>query len=202
MKNFIILSILSLFLITCGGDQADVDGAFLRPRTPVPVDPWKDVGEATPEVTDDVRTLEFGDGMSVSYRGTDPGDREICRENEVEGSAYGVCMSLDEEAPDTPMESSSFPHPFLMLESFNGRITCTTGSNYHTDDECDVVFPKIGGPGFSCEAGVLNGDKALRCDRRLGGGGQRGGGREPDCVSGVRRSGNGSLSGGAENQTR
>ena len=160
MKNVLILLIGSVLLITCGGDQADIALGSFRPKVPV-VNPWKNVGEGTlpQEPTDDVRMLDFGDGMRIIYDSTVPGDQEICREEVVGEHKYLVCMSLDEEVL---LETSSVLWPFLMLESYNGRITCGIDDIYSA---CDTeVFPALGGDENFCRAGVINGDKALLCE--------------------------------------
>ena len=160
MKSFIILMLTSVLLITCGSDNADVIAGKYRSGG----DPWKDVGNgALPtdgSFTDDVRVLDFGDGMRISYDATVPDDEEVCREEVVGNHRYGICMSLVEM--DTPMEDNSLLWPLLILESFNGRIDCTIDGNYK---DCDTeVFPYLGGGEDFCQSGVVNGDKALVCE--------------------------------------
>ena len=128
------------------------------------MDPWKDAGEAEipadETFTDDVRVLQFEDGMRISYDRTYPQDEEICRERVVETHHYKVCLLLKQQEY-VPAESS-FLWKFLMLESYNGQVDCVIDSIYA---DCDTeVFPVFGGGENFCRSGVLNGDKALLCE--------------------------------------
>ena len=177
MKTITFWSALTfvLLLSACGGDSGG-GGSTSAPtskkkETPGVVDPWRDAGAGSLSesdgVTDRVRVLEFDDGMAISYDGSDSsGDEEICR-REVHGDTfYEVCMPLEDDPYFLTLQSAlGVWHP-LMFDRFATELLCRSweeGENKVRRDCMAEVFPAMGGDGFYCEAGLVNGDKALRC---------------------------------------
>ena len=171
MKLVTLLStlILVLLLASCGGD----DGGENAPagKTPENIfDPWVGVGEAgLPDgmVTSSVRALEFGDGMGISYDGSDQsGEEEVCRRERDPVGWYEICMPLEDQPYFVALESKAFVWHPLLFDRFATELICRTwmeGDEVKALAECDVVLPRFGEEDFRCEAGVVNGDKALRC---------------------------------------
>ena len=163
-RMFFVSLILSFLLGTCG-DSSDVGifGTLSKDE----LDPWLDAGVPSlptgpGEVTGNVRTLVFADGMIISYDGSSQlGEEKICRGYEREGSLFRVCMSLEEDPYFMVWETNSLHWRPTIFESFSTELVCT-----RDDDERDCegeIFPIIGGDGFRCWAGVQNGDRALLC---------------------------------------
>ena len=145
--------VLGLSLTTCGGGD---EGGDSSPTVQPNQDPWKNVGAAVlpsgeEVVTDRVRVLAFGDGMTISYDGSDSVEEEVCRR---EGT-HQVCMPLVEDP------YWSLLRPQALLENFETGVICRIDGV--EQDDCDEVFPSMGGGDFACETGVINGDKALIC---------------------------------------
>ena len=160
-----------------GSPRPPRGGGGGTPQTPAPapINPWASAGTAslssgTP-VTAVERQVEFGDGMTMSYDATDPENEEVCRTETVGGDSLSICMNLDGEAQG---------------DEYDGEITCRI--NGEDQPDCDEVYqrltaaglstssPMFAAPlrregvwvmaqtaGFSCEAGVFRGDKALQC---------------------------------------
>ena len=134
-----------------------------------------------------VRALGFTDGLFVVYDGSaETGDEKVCRRELVVRSSqrwyYEVCMELVDDPYFAPEVNffigTPFRHPLpgplswypLMFTRFASELTCyiySMGAERSTSaDDVDCVsdvYPKMGGDDFSCEAGLVNGDKALRC---------------------------------------
>ena len=172
MKNLIFWLVLvgNLLLGTCGNVDDAEEGARAEQ-----VDPWRGVGKATlpaddDAVTDDMRTLEFDDGMIVVYDGSDPrGAEQVCRRREREGVLYQVCMSLEHDPYFAMSEQFSLAWHPLIFENFGVVLVCKINDDVK---DCEEVFSFMGGPSFYCEASIFRGDRALRCFRPVGGGGQ------------------------------
>ena len=168
MKTFALL-VLALLLTTCGGEDGGGNGP--AGKTPEKVfDPWAGVGTANlPEdvVTSSVRALEFGDGMGISYDGSDEGgEEEVCRRERDSQGWYEVCMPLEDQPYFLALESNVFVWHPLLFDRFATELVCRIwmeGDGQKVPAECDLVLPRFGDEDFRCEAGVVNGDKALRC---------------------------------------
>ena len=125
----------------------------------------KDVGA----VTESVRTLTFDDGMVVSYDGSDTetGEEEVCRRHSAQGQHYEVCMPLEDDPFFIPPQTNALVWRPLLFERFSTELACRTwrdGDEAKTPSDCDTVLPLFSGEeDFHCEAGVVNGDKALKC---------------------------------------
>ena len=166
MLNYMLFVslMLSFLLGSCGVDSDIGNFASLFGRE---LGPWIQAGEPSlPEdpdaVNEYIRILEFGDGMTVSYDGSDEsGTEEVCRRHEQTGTVYEVCMTLEDDPYFVVSElNTEFLRPF-MFEKFQTGIICKV------DDvvkNCETeVFPLIGGEEFRCYAGVHNTDRALMC---------------------------------------
>ena len=173
MKKFILLVTLGLVFASCfDGSDDKGGGKDTNNKKEGAVDPWGNVGAATlPEesdaVTDTVRVLSFGDGMVISYDGSQPDDGEsVCRRERVENNWYEICMPLEDDPFYIAQEASLVWHP-LFFDRFATDLTCYTwedGEGSKTDTDCEVVLTEFGsGEGVTCQAGLFNGDKALRC---------------------------------------
>ena len=171
MKNSMSLVTLVLLLMfaACGGGD---DGGGGTTSTPKEIfDPWKGVGAATlPEgdgvVTESVRVLLFGDGMSVSYDGSDAmGSEEICRRKQDETTWYEVCMPLEDDPTFIAPASDAFVWHPLLFDRFSTALICRSWAEGEakTTVECDDILSHFGEEDFRCEAGVVNGDRALKC---------------------------------------
>ena len=187
-SSLLITLVLGLVLAACGGDDGG-GGGGKKPRaaTPKVVNPWAGISpEALSDQVDaQYRALEFSDGMLVSYNGGEnPGDAEaVCRrEQGDDGVHHEVCMNLEDDPYFIAPENFSVGiwHP-LMFNRFATDLACKSWSLDENGDEvadsvvtdCFDVLASMGGEDFNCEAGLVNGDKALRCTGRLGGGCQR-----------------------------
>ena len=164
---FLFTIVTTLFLSACGGGSG---GGEPESGTNVTFDPWKGIGEASlseTETTERVRVLEFDDGMAISYDGSDEeGEERMCRREDREGVFYEVCVSLEDDPYFVALESNSLVWHPLLFERFTTDITCHTWTEGEEKlwVDCDsVAFPEMGGEDFRCEAGVVNGDKALKC---------------------------------------
>ena len=172
MKNSIILTslVLSFLLGTCG-EESDLKS--LQSLSGGGEDPWADVGDALlPEgpdaVTDRVRRLGFGDGMVISYDGSAPdGSESVCRRQKSGDTWYEVCMPLEDDPYFFILEGQSFVWHPLMFDRFATRLVCRFWEEADmvvAEGDCDGdFFSEMGGEGFRCEAGLVNGDRALRC---------------------------------------
>ena len=171
MKNFenenngvlrmMLVLLMGILLLNCGEDEKELAGRF---RDTIQ-GPWRDIKASLPTddqgattITNQDRALAFSDGMTISYDGTNRNDETVCRKEEVEGVTYAVCMGLQGDMVLT--ESSAIWN--LLMSEFDGDITCTVDGT--TKNCATEVYPKIGeDDSFSCEPGVVNGDKALKC---------------------------------------
>ena len=166
----------TLILSACGGGGGG--GGGLPTTGPEKVfDPWERVGGAfLPEegdaVTETVRVLEFGDGMRISYDGSDAaGEERVCRREENEGSWHEACMPLEDDPYLVLLPNSAFVWHPLMFDRFATDLICRSwvgpeagGDAVVAEKICDrEFFEKMGGVDFNCEAGVVNGDRALKC---------------------------------------
>ena len=179
MKNISLLTtlVIGLALSACGGDDGG-GGSGKKPQaTPKIVNPWEGISpEAlSDQVNAQYRALSFSDGMLVSYNGGEnPGDAEaVCRREQGEdGVHHEVCMNLEDEPYFIAPENFSVGiwHP-LMFDRFATDLSCKSWSLDENGDEvassvvndCFDVLASMGGDQFNCEAGLVNGDKALRC---------------------------------------
>ena len=182
--NLFIIFVLGLALVACGGDDGGGRGTKSK-AGPKVVNPWAGISSdsLSEEVDEQYRALEFSDGMLVSYNGgINPGDDErVCRrEQEQNGDGdtvyHEVCMNLEDDPYFIAPENFSVGiwHP-LMFNRFATDLTCNTWtvsvdengvetvSGNDEPDNCFEVLANIGGEDFNCEAGLVNGDKALRC---------------------------------------
>ena len=173
MKFIIVLTTLVsslLLMTTCGGDGDDGGKPPAAREKPV-FNPWSAVGGASlPEgvVTDSVRVLNFGDGMTVSYDGSDEetGAEEVCRRTSSGEFHYEVCMPLEDDPFYVEPEVNALVWHPLFFDRFATDLTCRSwreGQDSKTEEDCGDVMPRFGGENFNCEAGLVNGDKALRC---------------------------------------
>ena len=168
---FLFVLFLSFSLANCGGGDGGGGGGGSKKRTPTVSDPWSGVGGgALPEgdgsVTELVRGLEFGDGMGISYDGSDAGgEEEVCRREQVGGTRYEVCMPLEDDPDFVVLESQAFVWHPLLFERFATELVCRSWQEGQDRMEvgCDQVLAAMGGEDFRCEAGLVNGDKALIC---------------------------------------
>ena len=161
-----------LFAISCGGD-GDVEQA--AKKVAEALDPWAGVGNAAlPEedgvVTESVRVLSFDDGMTISYDGsdTDTGQEEVCRRQTAEGTHYEACMPLEDDPLLIAPENFALVWRPLLFERFATELTCRSwmeGDAEKNEVDCETVMLAFGSgeEDFSCAAGVVNGDKALKC---------------------------------------
>ena len=170
-QSCFIVFFLGLFLAACGsGDGGGGGGATKTKNT---IDPWKGIGALLPESgLEGVRKLGFTDGMGISYdeRDTTNGAEEVCRQENRDGDIYEVCMPLEDDPYFIPLENHALVWHPLMFDRFATELTCYT---YMEDDEetkieedCWAgIFPFMveDDEDFYCEAGLLNGDKALKC---------------------------------------
>ena len=172
MRTFTFLStlILGLFLAACGGDDGGNGPSGKAPEKIV--DPWKGVGggvlpEGEGAITDSVRVLEFADGMTVSYDGSDAGgEEEVCRRERDGNRWHEVCMPLEDQPYFVALESLAFVWHPLLFERFATELVCRAweeGDEVKLPADCAAILPRFGGEDFRCEAGVVNGDKALKC---------------------------------------
>ena len=169
MKIVIFWSMLIFvsLLTACGGDDGNGSDSG---NDEMSFDPWKDIGEATLDesaITEQVRVLEFGDGMTISYDGSDEeGEERVCRREGREGVFYEVCVSLEDDPYFVALEKDTLVWHPLMFDRFATNLDCYTqveGEEKEWADCESEVFPKIGGEDFLCKAGLVNGDKALKC---------------------------------------
>ena len=168
-STLVLTFILSFLLATCGGDDGGGNGpAGNNPKKVF--DPWKGVGAGMlPEgvVTESVRVLEFADGMGISYDGSDEnGEEEVCRREQDESGWYEVCMPLEDQPFFVALENNAFVWNPLLYDSFATELICRTwgeGDQQKVSAECDEVLVRLGGEDFYCQAGVVNGDKSLKC---------------------------------------
>ena len=172
MRTSALLSALvsGLFLAACGGDGEGNGPSGKAPEKIV--DPWKGVGGGVlpggeGAVTGTVRTLEFADGMTVSYDGSDAGgEEEVCRRGRDGSRRHEICMPLEDQPYFVALESLAFVWHPLLFERFATDLVCRTweeGDKVKLPADCAAILHRFGGEDFLCEAGVVNGDKALRC---------------------------------------
>ena len=174
---FLSTFILTFLLSACGGSDGNGgDDPKAKPKTVF--DPWKGIGIeplSEDEVTERVRTLSFSDGMTVSYDGSSAdGEELVCRRGmEVEEnddgtestSYYEVCMPLEDDPYFVALEEEAFVWHPLMFDRFATDLICrqwAEDDDSKTDADCEDVFVLFG-EDFRCEAGLVEGDKALKC---------------------------------------
>ena len=159
-KNITILILSCLLPLSCKKNTQDPEpeynsrgthGAEPTQERTVTTHPWERAG--TPAIPDGVtiqerfRSLMFDDGLRMDYNGdtaedghgighTD--DEEICRQEEVDGEVFGVCMELFGEK----------------------RVLCKIDNSPQSN--CDEVYSELGND-FTCESGTINKDPALEC---------------------------------------
>ena len=173
--NFLSVFVLTLVLSSCGGDSEGGSGNTGASGKTVPpeeaMSSWRVAGRGSlPEsetVTEQVRVLEFGDRMVISYDGSsESGNEEICRREQDGDHYYQVCMPLEDDPFFVALESNAFVWHPLMFDRFATDLECRSwekGDAKAGMDCISKVFPSMGGEGFTCEAGLVNGDKALKC---------------------------------------
>ena len=162
-----LLAILSLSLFNCGGDDGNGGNT---PQTPKKAsNPWAGVGTGslTQEVSERVRELAFDDGVTVGYDGSaENGSEQVCRRQQSEDIWYEVCTSLEDDPYFVMIPNSALVWNPLMYDRFATELICRSWTDPMsvTSETCDsAFFEKMGGEGFSCQAGPVNGDKALVC---------------------------------------
>ena len=166
-SRMFFISLFLIFLLGNCGDNSDI-GRFAA-LFGEGADPWINVGKGvlSEDVTETVRAMEFGDGMIVSYDGSDEGGaEEVCRTHRRTGAFYEICMSLEDDPYFEFLEMGTF-----MFESFHTSLLCRSwreGDRVKTVGVCREMFLLLGGPEFRCYAGVRNGDRALLCTDEWG----------------------------------
>ena len=171
MKFSLFLILILTFLLTsCGGGSDGAGKDDGGDTTATDSDPWKGIWAeslSAEEVTDQTRVLSFSDGMTVSYDGSfADGNEEVCRRELVDGIFYEVCMPLEDDPFFVPLANNAMVWHPLMFERFAVELTCRQwmeGDADKTVAGCDEILPLMGGEGFRCEAGLVDGDKALKC---------------------------------------
>ena len=168
----LVIFILNVVLSACTSKYSgDDDGGY--GETPRRVrNPWSGIDSGTPssDNTQLQRGLVFNDNFVILYDGSAAsGTEETCRrEVMVDGDGndayYEVCMTLEDDPYFVTLESTFVWHP-LMFERFATELSCYSWKNNEARgmEDCAVVYDAIGEEGFLCEAGLVNGDKALRC---------------------------------------
>ena len=170
MRSIIFLStlVLGLSLFNCGGSD-DGNGGNPVKKNPVPekiLDPWHGIDSGSLDgdtVTERVRLLEFNDDVSIRYDGSDEdGSEEICRRELREETFYEVCMPLEDDPWFILLPNNALVWHPLMFERFATELACYQYADARgAEGDCDEIFSAIGG--FNCQAGLVNGDKALVC---------------------------------------
>ena len=172
-----IVLLLTLILSACGGGDGGGGGTKKTPEKIV--DPWAGIdsgsvpGEGGESVTDQLRVLEFNDNWAVRYDGSDgEGGEEVCRRqiifdgNDNNRYYHEVCMSLEDDPYFVMLPNSALVWHPTMFDRFATDLMCY---RYGVDEgrgaeaDCFEIFLAMGGEGFTCQAGPVNGDKALRC---------------------------------------
>ena len=172
--SFLSTIMLTLLLSACGGSDGDGNGGDNNAKAKTIVDPWKGIGTEPldqDEVTDRVRSLSFTDGMTVSYDGSaSDGSESVCRrgtgvdENDGSDFFYEVCMPLEDDPYFVVLENNAFVWAPMMFDRFATDLLCrrwAEGDADKTDADCEDIFALL--EDFNCEAGLVNGDKALVC---------------------------------------
>ena len=174
-KTFLVTFILSLILSACGNKNSGGKGGGGSQKTPEKTteNPWSGIDRGTPadENTLWERTLSFSDGFVARYDGSDSGGEElVCRReimvNEDGGeSLYEVCMTLEDDPYFVALVNNAFVWNPLMFERFSTDLSCYSWQKNSAREmaDCTTVFNAIGGEDFFCVAGLVNGDKALKC---------------------------------------
>ena len=171
-QTFLVVLILTLVLAACG-DGGGGGGVATKKEI---YDPWKGIGAVLPENSEaGYRLLEFSDGLGISYDertgdavGNDlgPGDEQVCRRENRDEEIFEVCMLLEDDPYFIALENNAIVwHPF-MFERFATELSCYIYMEGEVREEEDCladVFPQMGGEDFLCEAGLIHGDKALKC---------------------------------------
>ena len=177
-STLLIAFLLSLILAACGGSDGGGGGGDPAETPKKMVDPWDGIDSGNLDetvVTDQVRLLEFSDDSAIRYDGSEnDGSEEICRRERREdgdgnGIFYEVCMPLEDDPYFVVLPNNAFVWHPLMLERFGTELTCyeyAEGAARGGAGDCDDILSFIGGnndDGFDCQAGLVNGDKALVC---------------------------------------
>ena len=172
MKHVIFLSTLvfALSLLGCGGGD-DGNGGNPVKKNPVPekiLGPWHGIDSGSLDgdtVTEWVRLLEFNDDVSVVYDGSgEDGSEEVCRRELREETFYEVCMPLEDDPWFILLPNNALVWHPLMFERFGTELSCYQYTDARgAKGDCDEIFSAIGGEDFYCQAGLVNGDRALRC---------------------------------------
>ena len=138
--------------------------------------PWSSAGGGSipsgRSVTNTMRLLSFSDGVTISYDGssTNPADQEVCREETHNGQNVRVCMDLEDDGGSSGSPILFAPlmagpqTEFVAWAAFADTLTCYVEGVRQFN--CTTVFQTISssmGESFSCEADLVNGDKALKC---------------------------------------
>ena len=158
--------LLGLVLGACSKKKG---GGGRKSKTPTKsYDPWNGVRPSLPEnPVDGLRLLGFSDGVAISYDEREAsGEEEICRRETEDGEMLEVCIPLEDDPYFVVLESNAFVWHPLMFERFATDLSCYAYGEGEARSEEDcllVVFPAMGGEDFSCEAGLVNGDRALKC---------------------------------------
>ena len=166
-STFLVTLTLTFFLAACGGDDGGGGGGKKAPAK-VSNNPWGGIGAELPEsgVDENQRALSFSDGMEISYDGSDEaGAEEVCRRDSVDEQVYEVCMDLEDDPYFVALENNAFVWHPLMFERFATELSCYSHDENGDRESRDCyfeVFPALGDD-FLCEAGLVNGDKALKC---------------------------------------
>ena len=171
-KGFFTAVVLALILSACGGS----DGGGNRSAAKIPkkvVNPWAGIDSGSlpmgggEVVTDQVRVLEFNDDWAIRYDGSDgEGGEELCRRELIVGDSseyyYEVCISLEDDPYHVLIPNNALVWHPMMFDRFATDLTC-----YKYDKDASRGMPEAecfeGIDGVTCEAGLVNGDKALVC---------------------------------------
>ncbi len=155
LRIIIILLLFSMNISCGGGGGNNISEA---------ASPWESAGEVfVPDgnaIEERVRSIEFEDGLIISYDGTDNNDEEVCRKQQEGERIFSICMGLDLQVSSISTEELALNNNDIFNENSSVDISCKI-DNITADCNTDV-FPSIGN-NFECEFGVVNGDKALKC---------------------------------------
>ena len=175
-KNYSWGIALGIFILTilvvigCGGTvgKKRIDERGGREKGP-----WERAGRAfllkgERAVTQSVRGLLFEDGVSLSYDGSDTGtgEEEVCRHIRREENHYEICMPLDDDPYFMAGEPDALVWNPLFFERFGTELFCriwVEGMSAKTEVDCEDIWSYFGSGNFHCEAGLINGDRALKC---------------------------------------
>ena len=160
------LFMMILLLSACGGG-GDSGGGDTANKPKTVFDPWKGIGAETEEAGERVRALSFSDGMTISYDGSSAsGEESVCRRGMDGDFFYEVCMPLEDDPYFVMQELNALVWRPLMFDRFGVELSCyrwAEGDAAKTDADCQKILGLMGGEDFTCQAGLVDGDKALKC---------------------------------------